>query len=412
MAINKLSFAKVDSAKKKDKDYRLADGGNLYLLVKKNGSKLWRLDYSFNGKRKTLALGSFSILTLANARKKATKAKQQLDAGIDPSALKQDEQKQKVEKQKRVDAGLPELNSFEAVAREWGKLNVNDWDTKNSRNRNLLVLHLFPKIGKLAIGEITLEQLQAPLFAVRDKGRLESARRCRNLCTRIFRFAMGKGICTVDITLPLAGTDNFPRQKTKPRASLTKPNDVAPLLRAIDQYNGSLIAKTALQIAPLVFVRPLELRSCKWAEVDLKNAQWSYLVTKTKTPHIVPLARQTIALFERLKPITGHGVYVFPSLRTPNGKRCMSENTLNSALRRMDYSKEQMCAHGFRAMARTMLEQELKFTYTIIEHQLAHMVRDTNGRAYNRTDLLDERAEMMQSWADYLDGLKNTPHNG
>lgn len=293
------------------------------------------------------------------------------------------------------------------MAREWGEIYVKNWEVKNSRNRRLLELNIFPFIGHLPIGEIKPKELREALYVARDKGILESAHRSLKLCSRIYRYAILNEYCLSDITIPLDGV--LPPKNPKHYASITEPKEIGKLLQSIDQYDGSFIVKTALQLAPLVFVRPLELRSCKWADVSFNTAEWRFLITKTKTQHIVPLSRQSISLLESLRPITGHGIYVFPSNRTlAKGDRCISENSLNSALRRMDYSKEKICAHGFRAMARTLLDEELKFRPDYIEHQLAHSVRDPNGRAYNRTTHLAERKVMMKKWADYLDDLKDT----
>ncbi|MEE9326879.1 MAG: integrase arm-type DNA-binding domain-containing protein [Cocleimonas sp.] len=417
MAIEKLHPLTVKNAEPKDKDYRLADGGNLYLLVKKNGAMWWRFNYAFKGKRKTLSLGVYkkdgSGVSVKEARDKRTEAKKNLKAGIDPSSLRKEAKEQilhNTQQQKRLDAGLPPLNSFEFVAREWGKLEYKTWDNKNQRDKRQLENHIFPHIGALAIDGIKPSQLREALFIIRDKGALDTAVRTLKNCGRIYRYAILNEYCKDDITLPLAGI--LPQPVVVHQSALTEPKDVKKLLQSIAEYHGSVIVKTALEIAPLVFVRPIELRSCKWVDVNLKTAEWRYLVTKTETPHIVPLARQAIALFERLKPITGHCPYVFPSLKTPNGERTISENTLNSALRGMGYSAEQMCAHGFRATARTLLDEVLGIRVDLIEHQLAHVPKTFNGRAYNRTAFLPERAEMMQSWADYLDDLKNTPNNG
>jgi integrase len=190
-------------------------------------------------------------------------------------------------------------------------------------------------------------------------------------------------------------------------SAVTEPKQAAELLRAIDGYSGSFVVKSALQLAPLVFVRPGELRQAEWEHIDFETKEWRYLVTKTQTPHIVPLSAQALTILQELKPLTGNGRYVFPSARTPNGSRPMSDMALLAALRRMGIGKDEMTVHGFRALARTVLDEVLGFRPDFIEHQLAHAIKDPNGRAYNRTAHLAERRKMMQSWADYLDGLKN-----
>jgi integrase len=222
---------------------------------------------------------------------------------------------------------------------------------------------------------------------------------------QVFRYAVATGRTDRDITQDLKGA--LAPNKVKHFASITEPKEVSGLLRAIDGYQGSFVVKCSLQFAPLVFVRPGELRVAEWNHFDLDAKEWRYFVTKTEVQHIVPLSRQVIEILKELQPLTGHGRYVFPSERTPRGDRCMSENTLNGALKRLGYGKDEMTAHGFRAMARTILDEVLGFRPDFIEHQLAHAVRDPNGRAYNRTAHLAERKKMMQAWADYLDSLKN-----
>ena len=405
MATQKLPDTKVRTAKPKDKSYRLSDGGGLYLLVNPDGSKWWRLDYSFRQKRKTISIGVYPKVTLSLARTKALEAKQNISDSIDPSELRKAEKK-KISlanvQEKRLADGLPMIGSFEEVAREWGKEHVNNWDDKNERTKRLLERNIFPVLGHKPIHEITPAELRVALLNM--KGILESAHRTFRICGRIFRYAVVNGKCEQDITLVLKGL--LPAAEAKHFASITEPKEVRLLLQSIDDYEGSFIVKCALQLAPLVFARPGELRGAEWAHIDLDSCEWRYLVSKTKTEHIVPLSKQAVEVLEQIQPLTGKGRYVFPSMRTPDGSRCISENTLNSALKRLGYGKDDMTAHGFRAMARTLLDEQLKVRPDFIEHQLAHAVRDPNGRAYNRTSFLPERKEMMQKWADYLDGLK------
>nr|WP_256969462.1 site-specific integrase [Crenothrix polyspora] len=256
-----------------------------------------------------------------------------------------------------------------------------------------------------AITDIKPMNILECLRRVEDRGAVETAHRVLQIVGQVFRYAVATGRAERDITPDLKGS--LSSVKGGHFASITEPKAVGELLRAIDKYTGTFTAVCGLQLAPLVFVRPCELRAAEWAHIDLEAKEWRYFVTKTGTDHIVPLSNQAVAILSELKPLTGHGRYVFPSERTPHGNRCMSENTLGAALRRIGYSKEQMTVHGFRAMARTVMDEVLGIRPDFIEHQLAHAVRDANGRAYNRTAHLPERRAMMQQWADYLDGLKN-----
>ncbi|MEE9339414.1 MAG: integrase arm-type DNA-binding domain-containing protein [Methylococcaceae bacterium] len=413
MANNKLPETTIRSAKPKDKPYRLTDGNGLYLLINPNGTKYWRLDYTFQQRRKTLSLGTYPIITLSNARDQKLEAKQNIKKGIDPSSLRKTEKQQikhNNEKEQRLADGIPMQGSFEEIARQWGKLEVKGWDNKNERTKRLLKRNIFPTLGHRPITEIKPAELREALYVMRDTGILESANRTLRICARIYRYAVMNEFCMMDITLSLKGILN-PAQVNH-FSAVTEPKEVRKLLQSIDEYEGSFIVKCALQLAPLVFVRPNELRSMEWKHINSETNEWRYLVSKTKTQHIVPLSKQAVAILESLKPLTGQSRYVFPSLRTPNGDRCISENTLNAGLRRMDWSKEQMTAHGFRALARTLLDEALKVRPGFIEHQLAHRVIDANGRAYNRTSFLPERREMMQKWADYLDDLKDKQNNG
>ncbi len=269
----------------------------------------------------------------------------------------------------------------------------------------MLERNIFPWLGSQPINDILPMDVLTCLRRVEGRGTIESAHRTLQLCGQVFRYAVVTGRADRDITPDLRGAlapakgDNF--------ASITDPKEAAPLLRAIDSYTGSFIVKSALQLAPLVFVRPGELRQAEWEHIDLDAKEWRYLVTKTQTPHIVPLSKQAIKILEELHPLTGNGRFVFPSARTPNGSRAMSDVALLAALRRMGFDKTEMTVHGFRAMARTILDEVLGVRVDFIEHQLAHAVKDPNGRAYNRTAHLPERHKMMQQWSDYLDGLKS-----
>lgn len=391
-----LSDTAIKNAKPApDKAFKMPDEKGMYLLVHPNDSKYFRLDYRFDGKRKTLALGVYPYTSLKQARERLYTAKKQIADGIDPS-----ENKKAVKESK---ATLAE-NSFEIIAREWGQKKIETWDDKNNRSKRMLERNIFPWLGNKPITEILPKDILLCLRRIEDRGTIETAHRTLQICGQVFRYAVATGRVDRDITPDLRGA--LPVAKSTHFAAITEPKQVAELLRAIEGYQGSFIALCALKLAPLVFVRPGELRAAEWQHFDIEAKEWRYFVSKTSVQHIVPLSNQAIEILEELKPLTGHLRYLFPSERTPRGDRCMSENTLNGALKRLGYGKDVMTAHGFRAMARTILDEVLGFRVDFIEHQLAHAVRDPNGRAYNRTAHLPERHKMLQTWADYLDGLK------
>jgi integrase len=380
------------------KAFKLSDDKGLYLHVMpgiKSWSKYWRLKYRIGGTEKLLALGKYPDVTLDQARQRRDEARKQLADGIDPS-----------ENKKAVKASRLALaeNSFEIIAREWGQKKVDNWDDKNNRSKRMLERNIFPWLGGKPITDILPKDILACLRRIEDRGTIETAHRTLQICGQVFRYAVSTGRVDRDITPDLRGA--LPVAKGEHFAAITEPKQVAELLRAIDSYQGSFTALCALKFAPLVFVRPGELRAGEWQHIDLEAKEWRYFVSKTAVQHIVPLSSQAIKILEELQPLTGHGRYVFPSERTPRGDRCMSENTINAALKRLGYGKDIMTGHGFRAMARTILDEVLGVRVDFIEHQLAHAVRDPNGRAYNRTAHLKERHDMMQTWADYLDDLK------
>jgi integrase len=392
-----ISDTAIKSAKSRiDKPYKLPDEKGMYIYIHTNGSKYFRLDYRFDGKRKTLALGVYPETTLKEAREKREIARKQIADGIDPI------QNKKAIKESRVASAT---NSFEIIAREWGGKKVNNWVDKNNRSKRMLERNVFPWLGNKPITDILPKDILACLRRVEDRGTIETAHRTLQICGQVFRYAVATSRIERDITPDLRGA--LPPAKGEHFASLTDPKEAAPLLRAIDIYTGTPIVKSALQLAPLVFVRPAELRHAEWAHIDFDSKEWRYFVTKTKADHIVPLSTQAINILTALFPLTGNGRYVFPSARTPNGSRAMSDVAMLAALRRMGFDKTEMSVHGFRAMARTILDEVLGFRPDFIEHQLAHAVRDANGRAYNRTSHLSERHKMMQSWSDYLDKLKS-----
>jgi integrase len=389
-----LTDTAIRNAKPETKPRKLADEKGLFLLVHSNGSKYWRLKYRFGGREKLLALGVYPDVSLADARQRRDDARKLLANGVDPGETK-----------KAVKAAGAEkaANSFEVIAREWYAKNAASWtESHGARIIRRLERDIFPWIGSKAIADLAAPELLATARRIESRGALETAHRALQNCGQVLRYAVATGRASRDISADLRGA--LPPARETHLAAVTEPAKVAPMLRAFDSYTGSFVTKCALRLAPLVFVRPGELRRAEWAEIDLDAGEWRYTVTKTQTPHLVPLSRQAVEILRELHALTGSGRYVFPGART-NG-RPMSDNAVLAAMRRMNIGKDEMSGHGFRAMARTILDEVLGVRPDFIEHQLAHAVRDPNGRAYNRTAHLDERRKMMQLWADYLDKLK------
>ena len=389
-----LSDASLRSAKPVVKPFKLADSKGLFLLVMPSGARLWRFKYRFAGKEKLLALGSYPATSLKQARAYREAAKLQIGRGIDPSALR------KAEKASQTSAGA---NTFEVVGREWFARLAPQWAPSHSKRvLKMLERDIFPWFGRQPVKAINAPELLAVLRRIEGRGAIETAHRARGTCGMIFRYAIATGRLERDIASDLRGA--LPPAVESHFPAVTDPLKVAELLRMLDSYRGSFIVACALKLAPLLFVRPGELRQAQWAAIDLRAAEWRFTVTKTKSDHIVPLSTQAVGVLKELHELTGAGRYVFPSAR--GGDRPMSDNAVLAAMRRLSIPKEEMTGHGFRAMARTILDEVLGFRPDFIEHQLAHAVRDPNGRAYNRTAHLPERRKMMQAWADYLDGLK------
>ena len=390
-----LSDIKVKSAKGKEKPYKLNDGQGLYLQVTPTGGKWWRFKYRFDDKEKLISLGTYPEISLVDARERREAARKQVANSIDPG---------EVRKAQKAARGLVE-NSFEVVAREWHVKFSPRWSPVHADTTiKRLERDAFPWIGNRPISEIKAPELLAVLRRVESRGALETAHRVKTICGQVFRYAVATGRAERDPAADLKGA--LPPATKSHLAAVTDPKEVVGLLRAIDGYQGSFIVKCALQLAGMFFVRPGELRNAEWLEFDLEAGIWSIPAEKMKMkqPHIVPLSSQAVDVLKSLQPLTGRSRYVFPSNRT--SLRPMSNNAILAALRRMGYSKDEMTGHGFRAMARTILDEVLQVRPEFIEHQLAHAVRDPNGRAYNRTAHLEERKKMMQLWSDYLDGLK------
>lgn len=391
-----LTDLQVSKAKAGNKQKTLFDGGGLFLLITSKGNKGWRFKYRYNGTDKLMSFGTYPEVSLSQARKCREEAREQVANGINPSEVR------KATKAAQVESSA---NSFEVVAREWIGKQQNKWTTANTIVvTKQLENNIFPWIGKRPIVDIKAPELLATLRRMEERGVLESAHRTRTICGQVFRYAIATGRAERDIAADLRGALASPKKKHLP--AITEPKRVAELLRAIDSLEGSFIVKCALRLAPLVFVRPGELRQAEWAEIDLDKGEWNIPAErmKMKQPHLVPLSIQAVGILRELQPLTGSGRYVFPGARSR--AKPMSDMALSAALRRLGYEQGEMTPHGFRAMARTILDEVLQVRPDFIEHQLAHAVRDANGRAYNRTRHLAERKKMMQEWSDYLDELK------
>jgi integrase len=350
------------------------------------------LKYRSGGKEKLLALGAFPDVTLADARERRDAARKLLAAGVDPSDDR---------RAQRAASGA----TFEVVAREWFTKMSESWVPSHAVTViSRMEQYLFPFIGSKPIAGIRARDVLAALRRIETRGANETARRVRQICGQVFRFAIAEDRAERDPSADLRGA--LAPVKSVSRAAIIVPEEVAGLLRALDAYEGSIIVQCALQLAPLVFVRPGELRKAEWSEIDLDRAEWTIPAWKMKMRQTltVPLSRQAVVILRKLQPVTGDGRYVFPSARS--SARPMSDNAILSAMRRSDISKDVMSGHGFRAMARTLLDEVLHVRVDLIEHQLGHAVKDTNGRAYNRTSFLPERAKMMETWSNYLDDLR------
>jgi len=393
-----LSDVKVRNSKPRGKNFKLADGGGLYLLVSPTGGKLWRMKYSYGGKEKLLAFGSYPIVSLTEARRRRDDAKQLLEKGIDPSIH-----------QKAVKAARNETiaNTFESIAREWHGHKKSEWSEDHADTiLTRLEKDIFPWIGGTPLTTVTAKEIKSVVDRVQSRGTIEAARRLLTIINQVFNYAISTDRANFNIASGLKGYLP-PSSKTKKHmAAVTDPKELAPLLRTIDTYQGGFVAQCALKLLPLFFCRPGELRHLEWQEIDFDVEQITIPGSKMKmkSDHIIPLSTQAIAILKELQPLTGHGKYVFPSTRSFS--RCMSDNTINAAFRRMGFDSGTVVGHGFRATARTLLHEVLQISPYVIEAQLAHRVPDALGKAYNRTTHIAERRKMMQTWADYLDGLK------
>src|SRR6185437_7811584 len=395
--VDPLSPSAVANAKPQPKPYKLSDGGGLFLLVQPSGAKWWRWKYRRpeTHKENALSLGIFPDVSLRKARARRDEARKLLADGIDPG-------------DQRKATRAADVDTFEAVAREWFARHAPKWAPSHAdKVIRRLERDVFPWIGDKAMAKLKAPDVLAVLRRIESRNAVETAHRAHQNCGQVFRYAVATGRAEGDVTRDLRGS--LTPWKPQHYASMTDPDQVGGLLRAIDGFTGSYVVAALLKLSPLVFTRPGEVREAAWAEFDLDKAEWNIPAERMKLrlPHAVPLAPQAVAILRDLYPLTGASHYVFPGARST--KRPLSNMTVNAALRRLGYDKDTMTAHGFRAIARTILDEVLGFRVDIIEHQLAHAVKDANGRAYNRTSFLPQRRKMMDAWGEYLDGLRVTP---
>jgi integrase len=392
-----LTDTKLRSLKPRNVVFRIADTNGLCIEIRPAGSKIWRYRYRFAGNANMLTLGEYPAVSLAEARGERDKARALLKSGADPAQVARIQRAAQIE-----ESG----NTFNAMADELIEKRAKTLSPGSVvRERRMLEKDLGPIIGDIPVQDITAPLLLTALRKIEARGAVETAHRARAAASLVFRYAIATGRTKYNPAADLIGALTSP--KTKHFASLTEPDDVAKLLNALYGYQGSPIVLAALKLSAMFFVRPGELRHARWEDIDLSKAEWRYVTSKTKTPHIVPLAKQAIEVLKDVHPYTRRSQYVLPGVRSI--LRPISENTITAALRNLGFDNTMMTAHGFRAMARTLLDEVLGFRPDFIEHQLAHAVRDPLGRAYNRTSHLDERRKMMQAWADYLDTLRLRP---
>lgn len=393
-----LTDLKVKAAKGQQKPYKQADGKGLYLLVNPSGTKLWRLAYRFDGKQKTLAIGAYPDISLSHAREKRDEARKLLANDIDPGEVK------KAQKTSRLNRAV---SSFEVVARRWHQRGETKWSASYTKKViQLLDRDIFPWLGNKPVADLVAPDFLAVARRLEVRGVVDTAHRAMQICGQVMRFAVAEGLVSRDPVGDLRGA--LKSVKVEHMASTTDPKRVGEILRMFDAFKGSYQVLQALKLAPLVFTRPGELRQAKWKDIDLSAAQWSIPgeAMKMREPHLVPLSTQAVEILRDMEPFSGHLEYVFPGGRDP--KRPMSDAAINAAMRRIGIdTKTELTGHGFRAMARTILHEQLGFVPEVIEVQLAHKTPGPLGAAYARAKFIDQRKVMMQAWADYLDKLKS-----
>jgi integrase len=414
-----LTDTTIKQAKLEAKPYKLSDEKGMFLLISPSGSKLWRLKYRIGGKEKLLALGSYPDISLKQAREYRDEARQLIANGSDPAELRKTEKitlstaKQEEESSKKLErliqSGEALPDSFRAVALEWEEKHLaSKADSHKKKVMGRLERDVFPYLGNTRADAVTAPLVLEIIRRVEARGTIETAHRTKHHISQVLNYAVATGKATYNPCPALSGA-LIPKPSPKHFAAPTEPKDVAPLLRMMATYNGSPLTKCALALAPLLFIRPGELRAMQWSDIDFETCELRYTPPKTRNKTaieiIVPLARQAVEALRELQPLTGYGRYVFPGARTDT--RPMSENTVNGALKRLGIdTQNELTGHGFRAMARTLLDEVHGFNRDAIELQLAHQIKDPLGRAYNRTKHLTERKRMMQVWADYLDELR------
>ena len=405
-----LTDAKIKQVKPAEKPFKLADERGMYLLVTPTGGKLWRLNYRLHGKEKTFAIGQYPDVPLKDARERRDEARKLVAKGIDPSSEK------RAERQRQRAAAV---GTFEKTAREWFEKFKSQWVPGHQRTvMSRLENNVFPYIGSRPIEAITAPDVLDVLQRIEARGAKETTRRVKQICSQVFTYAIAKGTASVDPTFRLERA--LAKVETTAHAAVLDPKRIGELLRIFDGYDGTIIVKSAMRLAPLVFVRPGELRHAEWTEINFERAKWTIPAFKMKRDrsHDVPLSTQAIAILRELQPVTGDGKYVFPSAR-PKDMRPMSDNAVLAAYRRCGIPQDELVGHGWRATARSLIAENMEqlgltgpvwesMAEAIIEHQLAHIVRDVHGEAYNRTKFKNERRQMMQAWADYLDDIKRT----
>lgn len=401
---NKLTELSLKNVKPEPQTRKISDGGGLFLEINKNGSKYWRLAYRFAGKQKLLAFGVYPGVSLTKAREAAQNAKKELADGKDPGLSR------------KISKSVGDQNdSFQFVALEWLEKFKNQWTETHLKSiSGRLKLHVYPWIGDRPVGEITAPEMLSVLRRIEARGHLENAHRAMTNSGQVFRYAIATGRAERNPCADLKGA--IPPPSVKHMSSITDPKDVGELMRAISRYSGYTLTRCALQLTAYVFLRSGEIRFAEWSEFDFEKREWRIPSKKMKglrkekeanpnNYHLVPLAHQVIKILEEVRALSGEGKYLFPGLRTYD--KPISDATLTNALRRMGYSQEELHVHGFRAMARTLIRQELGFDEEPIERQLGHAVKGPLGAAYNRADFVEERRRMMQVWADYLEDLQN-----
>ena len=411
------SDATIKAIRPGDKRRRLSDGDGLYLLLfAAGGSHGWRFDYVYQTRRKLISLGTYPDTSLALARRKAEAARALVAEGLDPSAERKAERQRHLKartEQVRRSQGLPPSGSFEAVAREWFEVRRSGWSKSyGDKMMARFETDVFPYLGATPIGKVTGPMLLAVLRRIEDRGVIETAHRALQDSSQVFAYAMATDKIDRNPAAKLKTVLRQPEPKNFP--AITDPARFAQLLRACDRYAATPVVRAALKLAPMLLLRPGELRFAEWPEIDLDAALWTVPAARMKrevrekllgAPHLVPLPHQAVTVLRELHELTGHATMVFRGER--HHHRAMSENTINAALRAMGFSQDEVTGHGFRATARTMLHERLGFSPEIIEAQLAHSVRDSLGRAYNRTEFTEQRRAMLQAWADYLDQLRS-----